>query len=458
MALPNLTVKFSNANKASAVGDNDNYLYVDTTNAGNFNLTPNNLLPNVNADFKPVKRPPPMGSDDGFDPGGSVIYIRAFPTIMNASAAAAMQFGDDWTAIYYTDAKGPYWAMSPKTEKSIPAGQILAIPVSNVSIGDGTGPSITADVTFFDISGVTTPNRTHHEYYFAIALHEAPGTPQLPQLQSAIACGISGGMERDYGGYKGVEMIRIRQRFEQNVSNSFFLSLSDVPGYPGGPAVAGAGTFFSISFPVAAGPFGALASSADLKGIRITAPSGWIVSSFLQATQPFWRIQVPQGEYIGYGDSGRNQIFFENVVTHLEIGFTELMLKYEGVPGFEDGAYTFPIYKWGWPELISASVVLYYNPANDAFLCRTFSWNVGSTFRVLMATDSDLAALPLRIPVDYYQPIGTFSDEIECDTWEDVYIDACVFGMETDTGSSMPLHPDPPIQITKAYSKPLGSS
>jgi hypothetical protein len=365
MALPKLASTFANTMKINGVDDESSYLYLETNNTGRLVLTPN-----VDAVFTPVPSPPPIGTGN-FDPGGSVVYFQAFTQIMDADAVAAMQFGDDWTAQYYADDGAGYWAVSPKAQTKVSANQPLDVPVSNIVVSDGRGlPSFTAVAAYYDISGLNGPGSAH----FIVALHKAPGAPSQGKLSDYVSCSFSTGYEIDYAGYQNIELIRTTQDGESVTDNRFSINLAPLLGQPT-IQVTDATQFF-LSFPVADGPFGALASPVDLSQIRITSAYGWDIVPVLDGSQPFWRITIPTGRPIS------GLLALDTVVTHLEVGFSEALLQYKAVPGCEDGAFKLPIYKYG--ATTADGFALRHVTKAGAYLSGQVGWNLENVTRVVI--------------------------------------------------------------------------
>jgi hypothetical protein len=226
MALRKLTGTFSNTTKVNGENDGESFLYRQTTNTGNFVITPN-----ADATFKPVTNPPELGSGT-FDAGGSVLYVRKLEDVMDAAAVAVIQFGADWNARYYPKdgSDGGYWAISPKTATSVSANQDLTIPVTNVTVGDGKGlPFFTARITYYDVDGITSEAVNHNDANFSIALRNAPDAP-LDKLSKYMSASFADGFEMDWGGKSNVEMVRTTIDGETVTPNSFTLVIAPILG------------------------------------------------------------------------------------------------------------------------------------------------------------------------------------------------------------------------------------
>lgn len=376
MALHKLTTTFSNTTEINGTNDGASFLYRQMINTGNFVITPN-----ADAVFKPVANPPELGGGT-FDPGGSVFYIRKLENIMSAAAVAAIGFGDGWAAKYYPKdgSDGGYWAVSPKSETPVPTGQNLIIPVTNIAVDDGKGlPSLTARVTYYDVGGITSESVNHNDSYALIALRNPPDIP-LEKLSKYVSANLKDGYELDWEGYKNVEMMRTTTAGEGAIHNSFTLVIAPILGEVTKQVTAQ--SVFKISFAVASEVFGALASKEDLGQIRITSDYGWDIQPHLDDDQPFWAIKIPAGSPIS------GSLKFSNVVSHLDVGFCDILLHWEAIPGCEDGEFWLPIYKFG-PTVCKSYGAYRYVSSFGNQVGSAVKWDMENVTRVVITSSGE---------------------------------------------------------------------
>ncbi|MCG5243627.1 hypothetical protein ACIU1J_26495 [Azospirillum doebereinerae] len=424
MTLHKLTATFSNTTKINGKSDELSFLYRNTTNTGNFVITPN-----ADATLKPVANPPELGGGS-FDPGGSVLYIRELEQVMDAAAVREIQFGYGWAAKYYPKdgSHGGYWAVSPSAEKSVAANTALTVPVTNVTVGDGKGfPSLKPRITYYDVGGITSGSLPHDDAHFSVALRNPPDKP-LEKLSKYVSASFANGYEMDWGGYKNVEMIRATAPGETVVTNRFTLVIAPILGQVTKQVTDH--SVFRISFAVAGDKFGALATPGDLEQMRITSDYGWDVQPHLDGTQPFWVIKIPAGSPIS------GSLKFENVVSHLDVGFCDILLHWEAVPGCEDGEYWLPIYKFG-PATCSHAGLYYgthYFGSKKSTYVKGVEWEMENITRVVI----------------------TSHDRTEVDTTENAGrhdLDLSLYNGSTFVFSACPLDLDPGKRVLTEMSR-----
>ena len=366
MPLPQLKIDFVNATDDLSA-DNDEFLYLSTANKGQFTITSN-----VDATFTSVEDPPPLSNDNNFDPSGSVIYLLNLDSILTETAIAGMQFDNGWNAHQFTDENGSYWALSPKAQFTVKAGKQAKVTVENVVVGDVQNlPGTTLSGMYYNVDGVTQ-FENHADWKFYVALRASQNKPPKPNLSQALSCGFIDGFERD----SQTEYIRITDEDAASQVNSFSVQFTPISDHD--VPVASTDTRLSISFPVADGPYGAFASIQDLSKIIITPEDSliaqdWQVISHADGPQPFWDV-IPVGPISG-------KLNFTNVVTHLEIGASELAVQYSKVPGYEDGHFSLTIMKYDVTPVFNrgdASGIIEPQPHSGDYIQYWEYWGTGS--------------------------------------------------------------------------------
>ncbi|GGB63890.1 hypothetical protein GCM10011505_50540 [Tistrella bauzanensis] len=271
--------------------------------------------------------------------------------------------------------------MSPRTTITIAANQSIDLGVAEVNVGDaGQLPSVQIQVGYFNVGGVTSaPPLNHKTAHFTIALRKSPDLPPPPTINDQVDYRFVNGHEHDHGGISNVEWITVTAQGDSEHINAFTLEIRPAIGKPS--INAGPATYMIITFVIADGPYGALASAADLANIRMTpdeGADGWEIVHRSDVPDPYWRVAIPDGRVI----SGRLRL--DNVVSHLDPGWSEMSIQYHNVPHFRDGQLDIPIYKYGAPVLEQASAerheVFLDGATVGAYL--TLSWSCFSSERV----------------------------------------------------------------------------
>lgn len=161
---------------------------------------------------------------------------------------------------------------------------------------------------------------------------------------------------------------------------------------------AGPSTIFTIGFVYADDDYGygALTSLAKAFDIQVTAgdgAAGWVITPPPTASQnPAWMLQPTNGQPL-LGTSGTVGFSLGDIVTTFQPGATLMVISYSGVPGYQDGAFSIPLYKEA--HVYIHSLLATPNPAvlDGGKAAITLSWSASATRLTLMPGSIDVSGL-----------------------------------------------------------------
>lgn len=349
MARKKFTVTFRNDDDDHAA-----FLYLKRDNSGKLRLTPNGQ-----ATLKPGTL---MSKQDITDNNGSVLYLPDLNKILSDEQIKGMKFGEGWESQCYEDAAhGHYWALTPKQEMTVLEGAYADLPIAHITVGSTNKQQATSlKVLYYNVEGLTGKGALNQgTAYFPISLRDHPGDQPSPSLSDKLDCSFVDGHEKDHDGHPNAEWILTSPPDDKPPkTNAFTLQIQPKAGESG--VQAGADTTLILYFVSGDNAFNALASPEDISSIQLTNGAGaesWRITSVVDASSPYWKVVIPQGcELSGH-------LRFENVISRLEPGWTNLTLQYKGVPNYREGQAEIPVYKYGPPfmQYASASIVATYN-------------------------------------------------------------------------------------------------
>lgn len=316
-----------------------------------------------------------MPKDRKLNPPGSVIYLLGLKEIMSSQAIAGMRFGEGCTACYFEDdTNGGYWALSPKQQVVLvrePGKEQspLLIPVDNVVVDKGTDwHLITLYSLYYNVDGVTKHGiENHKQYSFIVGLQ--PSGASLKDLPSVLWVDFLDRNAMIGEGVDSAQCIEVTKEAAQdpavNVFALYFATTRDHEVLWGDESEIII-SFPVASFPVAKGPYGygALAKPDDFTRIKVhLAPQedgtsdDYNVIFKPDARQPRWIINKKKKVPKGY--SITCLVDFENVVTTLETGFCDMLVRIRNFPGYRDTQYRLKLYKFSDPELLELEAAGY---------------------------------------------------------------------------------------------------
>lgn len=389
MLISKFDITFANSTDLNGVEDKDSFLYLNTTNTGSLVFTPT-----VNATITPGTLVPWAKN---LKPVGSVFYWYPLDTILSDEQIEGIVFDSGWETQHYEDEQnGVYWAFTPKEPIALKANQVLTLPISNIVVTAGKNlPCTTLTVQYYNVDGLTGKGDLNHRAYsFSVTLRDPPDTKPPPNLNDTLEILFLNGNERDFEGHKNVEFVEISLAGMLDVVNHFTLQVRPKLGQLTVVAGAGGATLV-VSFVGYATPFGALASAADLAGIRVTRGEGadhWTIQAIpddpgVDGSLPYWIVGIPEGQPLS------GQLVFDNVVTHLEWGWTDLVVQYQGFVGYRPGQFACPMYKY--VNSNSLEVVL-YNAGEGTFVLQPDkTWVHGGVWGIAPPAQIESGQMPV---------------------------------------------------------------
>jgi DNA-binding beta-propeller fold protein YncE len=305
---------------------------------GSVTLTPALEIPDPN-----VQQPPADG--------GTVMYLDLTNLKLGSHFSQLHFTADNWQFKLFPDEN--LVGMTPTKKVSLTAGTSgsVSIKIEQMEIDAALSTqTVQLYMEFYNVTGVTG------EYSgFAVAVQPRPdGT--LGNLPDAIRVSLSSNT--------------IINSYEppRTVSNSFQLEFSPAPDAPQIPA--GAHTLFTVTFvygkPGDRYGNGALTDvTPDALNISCTAGDNadqWVIDFDKNAQSPFWTLKPFAGApIVGTGLQSIVSFNFADIQTPYQPGPTAMLVAYQGVPGYQDGAYTLILNKV--PLVIINSLTVTPNPA-----------------------------------------------------------------------------------------------
>ena len=369
MAVMTFVASFHNTTHLKNILDEGSFLYWATLNSGVVRLVPDNFKPADKVWIRAGELEPWQDGEKWRPKTGAVFYIFDLPKITVGGAVGGIDFGPDWACRPYENQRGKYLAFTPKRDIEVHKDTIVSVPTNRVFVGEAASQeSVELNLICYVIDGMTGRGGHHHiPFGLHLAMRQRPGTQALPPLTDVLECVFLGGKEKSYGAFANVEFVEFTPADGgEAIQNAFFLELR--PKLGGGDVLAADGTQMVLSFSgTGAGggllaPTGPLASYAEIAqfDVRPGPHTNWRVHAETDMMPPCWRITVPAGEPLS------GQLHVQNVVSTLDWGWTELILKYDQVPGHRAGQFQCPMYKFGAPFLeIASANQLWFHETGD---------------------------------------------------------------------------------------------
>jgi len=319
----------------------------------------------------------------------SLFYVDLTPLGLDAAAFAGLQVtSDGWDTGLFTD-EGQQIGLSPAGNPiKIQAGVPIVFTIGNFVL-----PVEPTDVTSLNL----------HVYH----VDEVATGPIGIETASAVTFAVPPGGKADLATALALTVtpsdgIVVSVENCPEVENSLTLTLSAVPN---GPAVsAGPSTLFTLSVVYSADPdgFGALMTTAEGKRIDIPQVGDWVTQSVDTLSGRIWQLTPAAGKPLLSGGTPLS-FTFEPVATYFQAGPTVLLLEYENVPGFADGAFAFTIQKLPHVFINSFSVEPATTILENGAATVTASWDVSNFGTLVLDVDgiahdvSDLSSFPATI-------------------------------------------------------------
>ena len=169
---------------------------------------------------------------------------------------------------------------------------------------------------------------------------------------------------------------------KQTVENTLTLEFSRTPENVAVPA--GSDTLFTISFVYgkAGDPdgYGALTDVAEAELITPVAGDNvndWVATPYPDAQSPYLTLQPPEGQPIaGTGVQAVSSWHLTKIATSYQPGPTVMLIKYAGVPGYDDGVYPVVLDKLPHVVVNGVSVVPQPSYLHDGKASVTVKWEV----------------------------------------------------------------------------------
>ena len=314
---------------------------------------------------------------DAGDPQGSVLWLYYLDEILQAAQLGQIQF-DGWQCQHFND-DGEYLALSPKSNIVLTSSTNSHIVSGTISVGPGTGTNSTSvEVDYSNLQGISD-----NSYDFKVLVQNQPQAQK--SLHDVLVCGFAEGSPLQVA-------VSLPNENLANTFEFFWRRKDNAPAQ----IQAGAHTKFTVSFVYSRKSgdpgYGALAtaqkaSSSGEFNLKLTeqTPSGWQSNPQKDGRNPSWELTLPSGQdIVGTGANAQTVFEFENAVSDVEAGLTEMYIQYENVPGYDDGFFTLPINKNPRVNIkkFAASPTAIYGPGGQVYL----SWEVDNAESVNLNT------------------------------------------------------------------------
>ncbi|WP_372069626.1 hypothetical protein P7L75_00895 (plasmid) [Tistrella mobilis] len=364
-----MNVTVSNTTILNGARDTDSFLYINTENTIRVGFTPNRK-----ATFNPGTLTQ-WSDDDNFNPTGTIIYLFGLEGLISSGWDwLRIKVDEDWNVSIWQDPqRGGYLGLVPTRRHSLAEGFSLPLTIDGLKIRDiKDQAAATLTFLYYNVDGITEGGSLNHQRaHVSVALREPPDVGPLPALTDDAGYHCRLATADAFGADPDVAWIKTTWPEQTAVPNEFTVDIG--PGDGKTPVHAGKRTSLLLSFATADTEFGALASRADLANARVTADEGadgWTVIPHTDEQTPYWKIVIPEGRPL------RGRLRFSEVVSHLEPGWSDLLVQYRGVPGYRDGQFTGRLYKYGPPYPSNVSFSIFkprHDPSSGGYL--RYSWD-----------------------------------------------------------------------------------
>ncbi|MGV0760544.1 hypothetical protein V6768_14605 [Tistrella mobilis] len=369
MAPAHMNVTLSNTTVLNGVRDSNSFLYLNTENSVRIEFKPNQ-----DTMFSPGNLVPWSG-DETFNPTGTVIYLFGLDKLMPSAQDWRGIATDKWWKIAQEQDRehGRYLVMTPVYPLLIAADYSMPLPISGLRLSGDSGQSATTLIfRYYNVQGITAEAPLNHKNaHVVVGLRQPPDLGPLPTLTDDAGYHCRVATADAFGADPDVAWIKTTWPEQTAVPNEFTIDIG--PGDDKTPVDAGKQTSLLLSFVTADTEFGALASRADLTNARVTADEGadgWTVIPHTDEPTPYWKVVIPEGRPL------RGRLRVSELVSHLEPGWSELLVQYRNVPGYRDGQFTGRLYKYGPPYPSNVSFSIFkprHDPPSGGYL--RYSWD-----------------------------------------------------------------------------------
>lgn len=319
-SFPQLSFAINNANA-------DNTIYI-TEDPDVNKLT---LVITTNTDNTNFSAGTPVPISEARDVPGSLLYLNLSGLQLSQAEFDLLEpVATNWAFAKYD----PFTICMSPTQAIVlnsGAGSDISIAINKLTLSNPPAtPNADLNVTSFRVPPVTYDNFIPQVAFFKVLLQQAPGGKK--NLQEAISCQLSGDpyICNSIEGYEALEN-----------SISFVLKPGSIPV----TVNAGPDTRFILSFVYAAGlpGYGALTTpglATQIKTKQGQNAGSWSVTADPGQENPSWVLTPPDGSpIIGTGVQSIVGFDVSKIVTHFEPGPTLMFVQYQGIPGYNDGAY-----------------------------------------------------------------------------------------------------------------------
>ncbi len=269
--------------------------------------------------------------------GATTMYMDA-ATVLACGLTALGQMevkSAGYNTRFFDDAGGT-WALSPKEDGKLTAGETIKITISNIVVGADALTGHTS-LDYYNFSG-----SEGEVVSMAVQVADKPAVGNK-DLTSALA------MSWGNNGYQDIyATIDPNKPFSNELS--FTLRNNDASSIAAGP-----GTEFTLSFVYANIPgYGALCTKQEGNGILIKQAyslNPWSGGKDRLSPAPIWRF-TPNGKVLGTGENATTSFSISELISTLQPGPTLMYLSWVNVPGYNDGQKSLGITKLS-PPVIS---------------------------------------------------------------------------------------------------------
>jgi hypothetical protein len=310
----------------------------------------------------------------------SLFYLDLTPLGLDAAAFAALQVDPEGWMAQLFPGTGQLIGLTPAGKPiQLQAGVPITFKIGNFVLPAEPPGVSSLNLSIYNVAGVT---KSALGIITASAVTFAAPPGGKADLGTALALSVT-----------PADGIIVSIDNCPEVENRLTVTLSPVPDGP--VALAGEATLFTLCVVYATDEdgFGALMNAGEGKNIGIPNPagSGWLKTAIVDGLQGrSWQLFPTDKQQLPGAAGGPVSFDFGPIETFFQPGPTVLLLKYENVPGFADGAFAFTIQKL--PHVVITSFSL--DPAVSWFgagpAAVTASWEVsnGATLILDIAGDS----------------------------------------------------------------------
>ncbi|HWW07273.1 hypothetical protein [Collimonas sp.] len=278
-----------------------------------------------------------------------------------------------WNAKVFADTQ--VICLTPRQDTVVAKGQVLIAAVGSFTASQApSGSSAQLYMSFYRASPVSGGGLPFT--YNNVVTLQAPPSGALDLHNAIAATLVNNTVVQSSSDYPAIENT---------------LNLTFAPGPNPKVINAGANTVFTVSFVYATDQYGygALTTIGNALDINVNAgdnAASWVITPPAAGSQnPGWMLQPLAGQPILGTNAGSTVGFvLSDIFTTFQAGATLMLVSYSGVPGYQDGAFSIPLYKEA--HVYIHSLLASPNPAtlNQGLATVDLAWNASGARLTLM--------------------------------------------------------------------------